>query len=278
MELLNKHARNITSQHGEDGILEFLIEGLGDKLNQSVLEVGAWDGIDGSNSWTLWHDRGWKGFLIEGDPAKYQDLVKNTEGFDNVAICEAFIEPAGENSLGDLSRKFSVDEKLGVLSIDIDSYDYWIWEKLDYLVPDIVIVEHNFQIPPHIDYYDPEGHVFFRCSAKALERLGKSKGYKIIACTLTNSFFVRDELFDAEIMPDLPVEALFDYSGLSSQMMFSALEDNKYPVFTRARKNSSFASLVRFYFWLSSLFKKTRKYTRPSKAVRDQMVKLGLDP
>ncbi len=278
MEKLNQFAENITSQHGEDGIISYLAGVLGDRLDQSALEVGAWDGIDGSNTWSLWHEKGWKTFLIEGDPDKFRDLKGNVEGFDNVAICEAFIEPEGEHSLAALSQRFSVAPRIGVLSIDIDSYDYWIWKYLDYLVADIVIIEHNFQIPPHIEYFDPEGHVYFRCSAKALEQLGKSKGYKLVACTLTNSIFVRDELFDAAHMPDLPAEALFDYFGLSAQIMFSVLEDNKYPIFTREKKNSSLSSLIRFYFWLGSLFKKTRRYTKPPTAVREQMKKMGLDP
>ena len=59
-EKLNKFASNITSQHGEDGILNYIVSVLGDRIVKVVCEVGAFDGIVASNAYHLWKECGWK--------------------------------------------------------------------------------------------------------------------------------------------------------------------------------------------------------------------------
>ena len=53
-------------------------------------------------------------------------------------------------------------------------------KKINYVSPQIVVIEHNMLIPGYIDYHDPEDESYLRCSAKSLEELGKKKGYKLI--------------------------------------------------------------------------------------------------
>ena len=82
-------------------------------------------------------------------------------------------------------------------------------ERLRIVTPWIVVVEHNPTIPAYIDYFDPEDEVFFLCSAAALERLGQEKGYRLVACTRSNSIFVRSDLWSADWLPDKSVIELF---------------------------------------------------------------------
>src|SRR3990172_8526043 len=70
---LRKHARNVTSQCGEDGIIEKIFEIMG-ATNQWCVEFGAWDGKLYINTWSLINTKGWKGVLIEGDKKKFEDL------------------------------------------------------------------------------------------------------------------------------------------------------------------------------------------------------------
>lgn len=58
-------------QYGEDRILNFVFKG---KRNGLVVDVGAANGVDGSNSWMLIHRYEWRGILIEPEPAQYADL------------------------------------------------------------------------------------------------------------------------------------------------------------------------------------------------------------
>jgi len=55
--------KNVTSQCGEDGIIEeiFTIIKDGDKW---CVEFGAWDGKQTSNTWNLIQNKGWAGIAI----------------------------------------------------------------------------------------------------------------------------------------------------------------------------------------------------------------------
>ena len=74
--LLN-YRYNITSQYGEDGIIEEIFNRI---LNLEkdfwCCEFGAWDGKLFSNTWNLLNNKHWHGVLIEGDKRKHPELVK----------------------------------------------------------------------------------------------------------------------------------------------------------------------------------------------------------
>lgn len=275
-EKLNKYANNVTSQHGEDGVLNYIIESLEDRIHKTCCEFGAWDGIFASNCYNLWHNNGWNALLIEGDSEKYNDLVANTCEFELVKKELCFVDSRGENSLDNILSRNNFSENLGVLSIDIDSFDYHVWKNLRESKPQIVIIEHNLFIPPYVEYYDPEDESYLRCSAKSLEILGREKGYKLICCTLSNCIFIKGDLFDPGKFPDYPVEYLFDYSAIQSQILMTGVGDNRYPVLTKkiskGRKN-----LYKFYYWLQSIIKSNVKFLPPSKNIRENLKKFGLD-
>mgnify|MGYP005990678903 CR=1 FL=1 len=67
---LLRHARDVTSQGGEDGILEELFRRLpmpSDGFPRSCIEVGSWDGKWLSNTYSFCAVQGWRGLLIEAD-------------------------------------------------------------------------------------------------------------------------------------------------------------------------------------------------------------------
>lgn len=272
---LNIYAKNITSQHGEDGILEYILSALGDRIIRVALEAGAWDGVFASNVCHLWRDKSWRAILIEGDTSKFRTLFENTRGI-SVTVLNRRIEPAGENSLDRIFLENGIDPEIGILSLDIDSFDYHVWKGLRVVNPQIVVIEHNQNIPPHIEYHDPEGAVYLKCSAKALESLGTEKGYKLVCCTQTNSIFVRRDLFDPTKFPDMPVEWLFDYSELKPQIIFAGENGNMFPVFSK-RARPAMKILMRAYYWLSALPKRRRHFVKPPGAVIAQLRNSGLD-
>ena len=180
---LNVYGKNITSQHGEDGILEYILNSLGGEIKNICCEFGAWDGIFASNTYNLWKNQNWKAILIEGDKEKYKDLISNTKNLNNIDNICSFVKSKGADSLDDIFLKNDLPAEIGVLSIDIDSFDYHIWKNLKYVNPQIVVIEHNLFIPGYMEYYDEEGYSYLRCSAKSLDQLGSKKGYKLICCT-----------------------------------------------------------------------------------------------
>jgi hypothetical protein len=273
---LNKYAKNITSQHGEDGILDYIIDSLGDKISKVCCEFGAWDGIFASNCYNFWHNKGWKTLLIEGDSEKYKDLISNTSEFDFVSTECCLVQSKGVDSLDNILKRHSLSNNLGVLSIDIDSFDYYVWKRLEISKPQIIIIEHNLFIPPYIDYHDPEDESYLRCSAKSLEKLGKEKGYKLICCTLSNCIFIRDDLFDGNKFPDYPVEYLFDYSAVQAQILMTGVEDNRYPILSKKISNGR-KQLYKFYYKVQSMFKSNVRFIPPSENIKKNLKKFGLD-
>ncbi len=214
LEKLNIYAKNITSQHGEDGILNYILNKLND-IPKICVDFGAWDGKNLSNIYSLWHDQSWFGILIEADKDRSEKILRDYLGY-NIRAFNQRITVQGDYCLDSLFRKNDFNPDIGILSIDIDSYDYHVWKNINYVNPVIVIIEHNHTIPAYLNYHDPEGESFLRCSAKSLEILGKDKGYKLICCTLTNCIFIRNDFFNEEYFPDMPVEYLFDYSSCSA--------------------------------------------------------------
>jgi hypothetical protein len=275
-EKLNVYAKNVTSHAGEDGIIEYIVASLGRKIVRIAAEVGASNGVKFSNCHTLWASQGWEAVLIEGNPETYQRLLQNVGDRKNVKTVNKFIATRGRGSLDDIFKTLGMGPEIGLLTIDIDSSDYHVFKHLEYLKPQILIVEHNENIPPHIDYYDPEGEFFLRCSAKSLERVGREKGYKLICCTKLNSIFMREDLFDPKKFPDMPVEWLFDYSELSSQIIFTGSHRNRFPVFSKETSIERKAAF-RVFYRLFALFKRKVKFIKPSEKVVDAIRRSGMD-
>jgi hypothetical protein len=211
---------NVFSQYGEDGILAEIFRRFGISSGYFV-EFGAWDGIKYSNTYNLLKNGGWSGVYIEGDRERYADLLRNIPQSDVIKICE-FVAVDGASSLDNILARHNVADNITLLSIDIDSDDYAVWEGVLRYSPTVVIVEYNPTIPLDVDYIQPRGATIGN-SAKAIARLGASKGYELVAATLTNLIFVRNTAFQALkiekttleelIEPDLRFRLFYGYDG-----------------------------------------------------------------
>ena len=71
----------IGGQHGEDRILEMFFKG---QETGFIIDVGAADGIDNSNSYKLLQRPGWGGLLIEPEPSQYAAMFGLYEGRKNI--------------------------------------------------------------------------------------------------------------------------------------------------------------------------------------------------
>ena len=250
---INKYKHNVYSQYGEDGLINFITSKI--KIERSALEVGAEDGIKFSNTRNLLI-KGYKCIYIEANKSKFELLKKNTKKYKKNSLLFNFkISCKGKNSLDELFKIHKLPSKLGILSLDIDSYDYYIFKYLKFIKPQLIIIEYNNSLPNDIDYHDSESQVFLRHNLKSLEMLGKKKGYILIASTTVNAFLIKKELFNKKYFSILPSELAFDYEGqranntypkyiITSQMI------TLYPVLTTGKKN--FKTRI---IWLIILFK-----------------------
>lgn len=192
MKVLNAFRKNIYSQNGEDGVIKEIFNRLNIKSGW-FCEFGAWDGKYGSNCYSLLFS-GWKGLMIEGDSDRFGVLVKTASKHkDNLLIQNTFVQHQGcINTLDDCLSKTEIPDNFDLLSIDIDSYDYHVWDSLEKYRPKVVIIEIDSSVPPGSYFiYDGSGRL---TSFDAMIELASSKKYTLI-CHTGNLFFVTDELF-----------------------------------------------------------------------------------
>jgi hypothetical protein len=183
---------NVHSQYGEDGLIKYFNEKM--KVdNGYFVEFGAWDGRYLSNCANL-ADQGWSGCFIEGDENRYRDFLANYQKNKKIVGVNCMVAPEGECSLDSILSKAGSPQLIDVLSIDIDGFDYLIWESFTKHDARLVIVEFNPTIPANVSVIQNEvGGTGFGNSLSALWELGISKGYELVACTALNAFFIRSD-------------------------------------------------------------------------------------
>src|SRR3989344_4850059 len=200
--------RNITSEHGEDGVIEkiFQIIGEGEKW---CVELGALNGVHGSNVWRLRKEQGWPGVLIEADRTYFEKLQREYAGIERAHCVNAFVSFEGEHSLDRIFAQTPLPHTFDLLSLDIDGNEYHLWDSLTKYRPRVMVVEFNPSIPNEVSFIQPRDmKVFQGSSLRAFVELGKRKGYELIAANEVNAFFVSKELFSKFSIVDNSIDAL----------------------------------------------------------------------
>jgi hypothetical protein len=187
------------SQAGEDGILDWLIEKLPD-IPKSFVEFGVEDYRESNTRLILWL-RNWYGLVIDGSEKHVNDIrIQNISyRFDLDSLC-AFITAENINEL----IRSRIKGDVGLLSIDIDGNDYWVWKSIDVISPVIVVCEFNsvfgdlksISIPYKDSFQRTQAHysnLYFGASLSALINLARIKGYVFVGTNTngSNAFFVR---------------------------------------------------------------------------------------
>lgn len=198
---LTYHGYTAYSQADEDGILEEIFRRVG-VTNRQFLEFGCGNGLENNSTYLLF--TGWRGVWMDGDPKEINVVEKHFQSYiqsGQLKVRRAFITTENINQL---IRDVAPDtQELDLLSIDINGNDYWIWQALTGLRPRVVVVEYNATFrPPHqiVQKYNPthnwDGSNYFGASLKALEELGRKKGYILVGCNFAggNAFFIREDL------------------------------------------------------------------------------------
>jgi len=190
------------SQWGEDGIIDWLVSNI-PNISSSFVEFGVGNYKE-SNTRLLLQLMNWRGLILDGS----SDHIKNIQNeelywrHDLQAMC-AFIN---KDNINQLIKEAGFSGDLGLLSVDIDGNDYWVWQAIDVIKPMIVVCEYNailgdqyqLTVPYKKDFQRSKAHyslLYFGASLPALIQLGKEKGYKFIgtASNGCNAFFVRDD-------------------------------------------------------------------------------------
>ena len=120
---------------------------------------------------------------------------------------ECFVNKENINSI--ITNSNIYKKKIGILSIDIDGNDYWVWREINVIDPLIVIVEYNstfgfekkISIPYKQDFERSKAHhsnLYWGASIEALKFLAKQKGYKFLTTNSAgnNAYFIKENIFD----------------------------------------------------------------------------------
>jgi len=193
MSPLLKYARNIHSQNGEDGVLSEILRRLNIQSGW-FCEFGAWDGMYLSNTYAL-AEKGWRGVEIEGDTTRFLDLTRTCEALPTETlypICSFVSHDDRSRMLDTLLATTPIPADFDVLSIDIDSTDYQIWDSLINYRPKIVIIEIDSSIPPGDQKVATAENPC--TSFTPMVELGRRKGYTAV-CHTGNIIFVRGDLY-----------------------------------------------------------------------------------
>ena len=193
----------VFSQFGDDGIIQFLINRLS-LVDHSFVEFGV-ESYEESNTRFLLLNNNWRGLVIDGSE-QHIDYIRKDPIYwrHNLTAVSSFITTENINHL--LSSNGFAD-KIGLLSIDIDGNDYWVWQAITATEADIVVIEYNslfgkdraITVPYKADFVRTAAHysnLYFGASLLALCDLGKTKGYTFIGCNQAglNAYFVKDHL------------------------------------------------------------------------------------
>ena len=195
---LTRNERKVTSQNGEDGVIEELLRRSG-AGSRWFVEFGAATGEEASCV-QLADAAGFEGLFIEADDRAFAAL--SAKYADNPRVCtlQAFVT---DENVQALFARAGVPPEPDVLAIDIDGIDYWVWEAITDYRPRIVIAEYNAHLDPdspltvprdHRDGWD--GTDYFGAGLGALRDLAHARGYRLVHTdtTGTNAFFVRADL------------------------------------------------------------------------------------
>jgi hypothetical protein len=207
MDLLS-FKKDVTSQFGEDGVLEKVFEVLGIKKGQCV-EFGAWDGKQYSNTYNLIANRQWGGVLIEGSKERFSQLKETYRGRNDVKTLNCLVGFEPPDSLDDILAKTALPIDFELLSIDIDGNDYHIFSSVNKYHPKVVVVEFNYSIPNHIGFIQERNMAVYQGSSlNALCKLASTKGYELVCATDTNGIFVDRKYFPLFGITDNSIDAL----------------------------------------------------------------------
>jgi hypothetical protein len=215
---INNYEFSNYSQNGEDGIILHLLSKAG-VANHTIVEIGTEDARE-CNSANLIFNFGWNACLIEKDGVsarKAREYLASMNAGDRVQVLNEGVTPDNINALLAQAR---VPEEMDVLSIDIDSFDYWVWQAVSGYRPRIVVIEYNASFGPDLSVTVPAPQdtggslpdytCYHGASITALQRLGVRKGYDLVGgdSNGVNAFFVRRDLVTAAgLQPVSPAQA-----------------------------------------------------------------------
>ena len=192
----------VFSQWGDDGIIQLLIHRL-EIEPKTFIEFGVQNYRESNTRFLMINDN-WTGLVIDGDK-EYINYIRKDDiywRYDLTAVC-SFVN---KENINKIFVEYGFNGEIGILSIDIDGNDYWIWDAINVVDPILVIMEYNslfgdlhaITIPYDEKFVRTQAHhsnLYWGASLKALCLLAEKKGYAFVGSNSNgnNAYFVRKD-------------------------------------------------------------------------------------
>lgn len=207
----------VFSQFEDDGIIQYLAHSTGASAEAPrFVEFGSSDYVESNTRFLLLNDN-WSGTVLDSSAANIE-RIRSTPWFwkHELEALEAFVT---RDNIDGLLEHHAPRGELGLLSIDVDGNDYWIWDAIESVEPRIVVVEYNSLFGPESAVtipYEPlfdrtKAHftnLYWGASLAALGRVAGRKEYALVGCNSAgnNAYFVRRDVLH---IPALTPEQAF---------------------------------------------------------------------
>ena len=191
----------IFSQNGEDGILDYIITVL--KIERpNFIEIGVGSYVE-ANTRFIYERFSPKGVIIDIEKNLKNKVFSNINPWKgDLRVIEEKVTTENINIILSKNCDFDVD----IFSLDIDSTDYWILDKLKSNISKIFVAEYNAVFgsklevtTPNIKNFNREeyhySHLCFGMSLRALINIMVKKNYYFIGTNSVknNAFFVSND-------------------------------------------------------------------------------------
>lgn len=192
----------VFSQWGDDGIIQYLIHHI-DIPHKTFVEFGVENYTEANTRFLLINDN-WSGLIMDGSEVNMQYTRSDEIYWKYDLQCKAAFITA--ENVNELIASASFEKEVGILHIDIDGNDYWVWKAINVINPIIVIIEYNslfghehpWTTPYNPAFYRTEYHfsnLLYGTSLCSACDLADEKGYVFVGCNSAgnNAYFVRKD-------------------------------------------------------------------------------------
>jgi hypothetical protein len=228
----------VFSQFEEDGKLLFIFSVIG-MTNKTFVEFGSDDGVN-SNSANLFFHHQWTGLFMDGNPRavergkRFFTRIPHPHNPPPQFVCTKI----NKENINKILYEANVTGEIGLLSIDIDGNDYWVWDAIEVIKPQVVIIEthnefgfHDIIVPYDPEYVYPGKHpVYHGASPVAMTKLGNRKGYRLVGANELgyNFIFVKNGLAD-DLIPEVSVASVLQHpANVEAIKRFKEVENWEY--------------------------------------------------
>ena len=209
--LLEDAEIRVFSQNGEDGIIDYIVQQLNLK-KPNFIEIGVGDYLE-ANTRLVYEMYNSRGLIIDINKNLKEKVSNNVNLWKgNLSIIE---EKVSSKNINYLLEKFS-PTFVDIFSIDIDSIDYWVVEKIKERFSKIFILEYNSVFGPSLEVSVPDIEDFSReeyhysnlcygASLKAYIKLMDQKGYYLLGVNRlrNNAFFINKKFSKNLFFPNI---------------------------------------------------------------------------